>query len=78
MVGVFRAENGLEFLVLRSGTEGWKFWAVSNSPGWVWRLPSCGPICVICDDLDSVKSNYQILFIFPLMNTQLGSNYCRT
>ena len=42
--------NGHEFSILRSGTEGWKFWAVSDSPGWVWRLPSGGPICVICDD----------------------------
>ena len=23
----------------RSGAEGLKFWIVSDSPGWVWRLP---------------------------------------
>ena len=47
--------NGREFSVLRSGTEGWKFMAISDSPCWVWRLPSGGPICVICDDFYSVE-----------------------
>ena len=32
--------------VPRSGVEGWKFWTVLDSPGWVWRLPSGGPYCV--------------------------------
>ena len=41
MVGVFRARKVVCF-----GTESWKFWTVSESPGWVWRLPSGGPDCV--------------------------------
>ena len=32
--------------VPRSGTEGWKFWIVSDNLGCVWRLPSNGPDCV--------------------------------
>ena len=41
MVGVFGAGKAVCF-----GTESWKFWTVSDSPGWVWRLPSGGPDCV--------------------------------
>ena len=30
--------NGSEFSVLRSGTECWNFWAVSDSPHTIFRL----------------------------------------
>ena len=45
MVGVFGPKRPC-VLVPRDGTESWKFWIVSDSPGWVWRLPSGGPNCV--------------------------------
>ena len=45
MVGVFGAGKAVCFDP-RSEAEGWKFWTVSDSPGWVWRLPLGGPDCV--------------------------------
>ena len=41
------SRNGHEFSVLRSGTECWKIWAVSDIPHTVWRLLKIVPICLI-------------------------------
>ena len=68
MVGVFRAEMAVSFLSSGVGLkvgifEGWNFWAVLDSPGWVgdclWVV-----LIACCDALDSTNELSE--FFFPL------------
>ena len=45
MVDVFEVKMVVYFRP-RDWDKSWKFWTISDSPGWVWYLPSGGPDCV--------------------------------